>query len=167
MTIGGVTAQQVLRECDVFSALTNAELEKVASLSLEKEYEVGTIILKEGESAEDLLLIREGKVALQITLPKEQVRITSRLTVDTVNRNEVFGWSAIVEPHVNSVTAVCLQKVKALSLSGNKLRWLLQDEPKVGYAVLKGLFQVVASRLNETRHLLISERLLSLRSEYV
>lgn len=160
MAIGRVTAQQIPRESAVFSALTNAELEKIASLSVEKEYEVGATIIREGENAEDLLLIREGKVALQITLPTEQARMTKRLTVDTVHKNDVFSWSAIVEPHVHTVTAVCLQKVKALSLSGNKLRWLLEDDPRIGYVVLKGLVQIIASRLNETRHLLISERLL-------
>lgn len=159
MKIGMMTAQQVLRECEVFSALTNAELEKVASLVLEKEYEAGTTIFQGGDSAEELLVLQEGKVAVQMTLPKTQMQMSRRITVDVVTRNGVVGWSAIVEPYMYTLTAVCLQKVKALSISGNKLRWLLQDDPKIGYGVMKGLIQVVASRLDDTRQLLVSERL--------
>jgi CRP-like cAMP-binding protein len=82
-----------------------------------------------------------------------------------VGRNEVLGWSVIIEPYIYTFTAVCLQKVKALSLSSTKLRWLLQDDPKIGYGVLKGLIKVVASRLADTRYLLVSERLLPAKSE--
>ena len=165
MKVGVMTAQQVLRECHVFSALTDAELEKVASSVMEKEYEAGTTIHHEGDSAEELLVLEEGKVAVQMTLPKAQGQTSRRITVDVVTKNEVVGWSAIVEPYIYTLTSVCLQDVKALSLSGNKLRWLLRDNPKIGYEVLKGLITVVASRLNETIQVLVSERSLPLKPE--
>lgn len=164
MTIGKMTAQKRLRECQVFSVLTNAELEKIASLVLEKEYEAGTTIFKGGDSAEELLVLQEGKIVLQMTLPKARMQMSRKVTIDIVTRNEAVGWSVMVEPYVYTFTAVCLQEVKALSISGIKLRWLLQDDPKIGYNVLKGLIKVVASRLDETRQLLISERLLMTES---
>ncbi len=165
MTIGKMTAQKRLRECQVFSVLTNTELEKIASLVLEKEYEAGTTIFKGGDSAEELLVLQEGKIVLQMTLPKARTQMSRKVTIDIVTRNEAVGWSVMVEPYVYTFTAVCLQEVKALSISGIKLRWLLQDDPKIGYNVLKGLIKVVASRLDETRQLLISERLLMTESE--
>lgn len=165
MTIGKMTAQQLLRKCEVFSALTNAQLEKIASLALEKEYEAGTTIFKGGDKAAELLLIQEGKIALQMILPKARAQMNRKVTIDIVTRDDVVGWSVMVEPYVYTFTAVCLQDVKALSISGIKLRWLLQDDPKIGYNVLKGLIKVVALRLNETRQLLISERLVITESE--
>ncbi len=161
MKIGMMTAKQVLRECGVFSTLSGAELEKVAGSALDKQYEAGTIIFHEGGSAEELLVLREGKVALQMTLPKAYLEMSRRITVDVVTRNEVVGWSAIVEPYVYTLTAVCLQKVKALSISGTKLRRLLQDNHEIGYEIMKGLIKVVASRLDDTRQVLVSERLLT------
>jgi CRP-like cAMP-binding protein len=161
MKIGVMTTQHVLRECEVFSALTDTELEIIASSALEKEYEAGTTIFQGGDSAVELLIVQEGKVALQMTLPERQGQLGRRITVDVVNRNEITGWSAIVEPYIYNFTAVCLQKVKALSISGNKLRWLLQDNHEIGYKLLKELIKVSASRLDETRRLLLSERLLT------
>lgn len=156
-----MAVKQALKECVLFSALSDAQLEKVASSVLEKQYEAGTTIFQEGDSAEELLILQEGKVALQMTLlgAKEQMR--RKVTVDVVARNEVVGWSAIAEPYSHTFTAVCLQKIKALSLSGPKLRMLLRDDPETGYEVLKGLIEVVASRLHDTQQLLISERLLT------
>ena len=147
-----------LRECDIFSALSDTELEKVASSVLEKQYEAGTTLFMEGDGAEELLVLQEGKVALQVTLSKEHGQTSRRVTVEIIGKNEVVGWSALVEPYTYTLTAVCLQKVKALSISGNKLRWLLEDNHDIGFNVLKGLIKVIASRLEETRRVLISER---------
>ena len=155
-----MTIKQVLRESLVFSTLSDAELEKVLSLVLEKQYEAGTTLFQEGDSAAELLILQEGKVTLQMTIPKGQAQGSRRITVDVVPRNEVVGWSAIVEPYVYTLTAVCLQNVKALSISGIRLRNLLQDNPKIGFEILGGFIKVVASRLHDTRRVLVSERLL-------
>lgn len=158
MTIGRMTAQDLLREYAVFSALTNAELEKIAGSGLEKEYEAGATIYQAGDPAEEILLIQEGKVAVQIALPKTAAQASRRLTVDIMTGSEVLDWSAIIEPYTHTFTAACLQKVKVLSLSGIKLRWLLQDDPRIGYGVLKGIINVVTSKLYDTNYLLASER---------
>jgi CRP-like cAMP-binding protein len=156
-----MTAKQVLRNCEVFSALGDADLEKVAGSVLEKHFEAGTTLFQEGDSAEELFVLQEGRVALQMTLPKALAQTGRRVTVDVISGNELVGWSAIVEPYVYTLTAVCLQDVKTLSLSGTKLRWLLRDEHKIGHEILEGLIKVVASRLDDTRRVLISERSLT------
>ena len=159
-----MTDKQILRNLrgyELFSALSDSELEKVAASVLEKEYEAGATIFHEGNNADELLVLQEGKVAVQMTLSRAQPGMSRRITVDLVTRNEVIGWSAIVEPCVYTLTAVCLQKVKAISVSGNKLRWLLRDDHEIGYEVLNELVKVIASRLQDTRQVLISERSLT------
>lgn len=156
-----ITSKQVLRECPVFAALSDGELEKVASLVSEKQYEAGTTLFQEGDSAEELMVIEEGRVAVQMTLLKTPGQISRRVTIDVVSKSEVLGWSAVVEPYLYTLTAVCLQKVRALSINGAKLRQLLQDNCGIGCKVLNGLIRVVASRLDDTRQVLISERLVA------
>lgn len=153
--------RDVLRRCVLFSELTDTELDAVTGSVLEKQYDAGATIFNEGDPAEEILVVQEGRVALQITLPRMEGQINRRITVDVIGKDDVVGWSAIVEPYKYTLTAICLQKVSALSISGNKLRWLLRDNPKVGYEVTKGLIKVVVSRLDETRQVLVSERLLS------
>ncbi len=156
-----MTAKQVLKECVLFSGLSDSELEKVASSAVEKQYEAGTTIFATGDNADELFVIQEGRVAVQMTLPKTGGQASRRITVDVVTKSEIVGWSAIVEPYKYTFTAVCMQKTGALSINGEKLRWLLRDNPKIGYDVMKGLARVIAAGLNDTRQVLISERLLA------
>ncbi len=158
-------AKQTLKECQLFSALTDAELDKIVDLATDKEYEAGATIFQEGDSAEEFFVLREGKVALQMMLPTMPAQMSRRITVDIVTKNEVLGWSAIAEPYVYTLTAVCLQKTEILAISGIKLRPLLRDNHNIGYEVLRGLIKVVASRLDDTRQVLVSERLLAPKLE--
>ncbi len=156
-----MTVKQALKECQVFAGLTNAELEKIAGLAVETEYEAGAIIFREEDSAEEFFVLQEGKVALQVTLPAASPQVSKRVTVYYVTKDEVLDWSAIVEPHIHTLAAMCLQKTKLLAISGSRLRVLLRDNHHLDYEMLKGLIKVVASRLNETGHVLASERLLT------
>lgn len=149
----------LLKDCAPFAALSHSELELVAGLAVEQEYEAGSTIFQEGSHAGQLFVLREGKVALQMKL--RQGPANRSISVDIVSRNELFGWSAIVEPNVYTLTAVCLQRAKVLSIDGNGLWALFDSSPNIGHEVLKGLVRVIASRLEDTRRVLISERLLA------
>jgi CRP-like cAMP-binding protein len=150
--------KRLLRECGLFSALSDAELTQVASAASDKEFEAGATIFQEGEAAEDLYVLREGKVALQMALPASQTSAVRRITIDIVGAGQVFGWSAMVHPHLYTLTAVCLQRARVVVISGTKLSQLLDGDPRLGYEVMKGFIKLVASRLDDTRHVLLSER---------
>ena len=60
--------KKFLKDCQVFSALSDTELEQVGNFALENhQYEARTIIFREGDSADKLLVIQEGKVVLQMS----------------------------------------------------------------------------------------------------
>lgn len=155
-----MSAKQVLKDCVLFFGLSDSELEKIASLAVEKQFEAGTTMFTAGDNAEELFVLREGRVAVQMTLPETGGLASRRITVDVVTRNEMAGWSAILEPYKYTFTAVCMQHTEVLSISGSKLRSLLRDNTKIGYEVMGGLAKVIAAGLNDTRQVLISERLL-------
>ncbi|MBI2860745.1 MAG: cyclic nucleotide-binding domain-containing protein [Chloroflexi bacterium] len=159
-----MTAREVLKNCLVFSGLSDAQLDKVLNLTSEKEFEAGACMFQEGDSADELFVIREGKVALQMTLNHDS-GMSRSVSVDIATAGDAIGWSALVMPYVFTLRAVCLQKVKALSINGSSLRWLVDDEPDIGCQVMRGLIKLVASRLEDTRRVLVSERLLPLVSE--
>lgn len=153
--------KRALPECQVFATLSDAELEKIASLAVEKEYEAGATLFQESDSPQELFVLEEGKIAVQMILPMTPGQTSRRVTVDVIGKNEVLGWSAIVEPHFYTLAAVCLQKTRVLAINATGLRALLRDNHHLGYEVMKGLIKVVASRLEDTRHVLLSERWLT------
>lgn len=154
-------AKRILKECPVFQSLSDAELDKILNLSDSLELEAGSTIFAEGSKADKLYVVDSGKIAIQTQLRLSQPQYSKRITVDVVTRSEMFGWSAVVEPYKYTMTAICLEPSRVMAIDGLKLRTLLRDDPRIGYEVLSRLIKVVASRLDETRQVLISERLVS------
>ena len=153
-----MTAKQILREYHIFEPLGDAELDNIANISRTKEYEAGATIFTEKSSADELFVLESGKIALQMQLPFSQPQLSKKVTVDIVTPREVFGWSVLVSPYRYTLTAVCLEPTKVLATDGIKLRALIQNNHRMGYEVLSQLIKVVASRLDETCQVLISER---------
>lgn len=153
--------KQALKECELFSSLGDQALEEISEWSTQRTYEPGMTIFDEGQSAEELLVVQEGRVAVQMTLRRIEGERARRITIDVATKNEVIGWSAIVQPHKYTFAAVCMQRAVVLAITADKLRRLLREDSRAGYEVLKVLTQVIAGRLDETRRILISERLLA------
>jgi len=141
----------LLKKFHIFEGLTEGELRRIAPICREEVYKPGEVIFKEGEVAKDLCLVVDGKVALEIELqpwPHAPIRHT---TVDLVTRGETFGWSALVEPYIFTLSAKCVEKAKVIAIDGSELRRLLDTDFHIGYKVMGKLSHVVASRLRDTR----------------
>lgn len=77
-----------------------------------------------------------------------------------------MGWSALVEPHIYTLGALCIDRASLISLDAVKLRALLSRDGRLGYKVMQAIAKVVAQRLNHTRIILVGERGLSHLTEY-
>jgi CRP/FNR family cyclic AMP-dependent transcriptional regulator len=146
-----------LKTFPVFSELNQADLALLAASVTEREYAPGDCIWSEGDDADQLLLLASGQVALQVLVPGSAA--SARVTVDLVTESQVFGWAAIMEPHVHTTSAICLRTTSILLLDGVVLRSLMQDE-RIGYAWLHECAMALTTSLAEARAVLASERLL-------
>lgn len=153
-----MTTEEDLRRCSLFTTLGGVQLAAVAATTSRKECDAGTTIFQEGDSADDFYVLLEGRVALQMSLPSSRSALARRVTIDIVTPGQVFGWSAVAEPHEYTLAAVCLQRSSLLSINGARLEQVLRQDPETGFEVMKGFVSIVASRLNDTRHVLVSER---------
>lgn len=160
-----MTARSILKQCPVFATLSNGELDRVAGMAESRRYEAGATIFREQARAEELLVIEEGRVALQITMPSPATLSPRKVTVDVVGKNEVAGWSAFIDPGSYILTAVCLQNTRGLGINSTRLQELMKEDSHLGYEVLHGLIKVINSRLQETIRVLVSERTFAPRDE--
>lgn len=157
-----MAARRVLRECRIFAGLSEGEEDRIAALAVPKEFGAGATIFSEGSPAEAIYVLEKGRVALQMQLPGERPQVSRRVTVDVVSEGEAFGWSAAVARRLYTLSAMCLEPTRVLALDGAKLNALFQEDYRIGYKVMSQLIDVVASRLDETRRVLVSERLVVL-----
>ncbi len=138
-----------LRQTDLLAGLSDWALAKIMGICREDVFGPGDIIFTEGTDAEDVHLLLEGQVVLEIQINAVQRRVTT--TVDTVNRGHIFGWSALVEPHVLTASARCTQAARVALMNGTALLGIFKEYPEIGYAVMKNLSGIISSRLTATR----------------
>ncbi len=142
---------QALKKAALFERLSDSELEKIASLSREEEYRAGEIIFEEGESARNLYIVKGGEIALETQLDLGPHVAPKLITIEVLTAGEVFGWSALVKPHVLTLSARCVRTAKVIVIEGAALRRLLDSDARIGQKVMARLADIVASRLKETR----------------
>jgi len=149
----GIT--EVLKRCDMLLGLDDSALAKVAGLpSCHMEtYQAEAGLFKEGEVAENLYVLDEGKVNLTMTMVADPLQSA---VVETVTKGGIFGWSALVAPHILTYSAICMGPSRVLVVKGKELRSLMDSEPFIGYEVMRGLVRVIGSRLRHTQRLCVN-----------
>ncbi len=156
-----MTPAAFLKECDIFSGLSDEQLEKLVSISKEKTYAPGTILYKIGDPSTHLNLVKKGKVFLEMRADLGPTVPPMLFTADVVTHGHAFGWSAFEEPNLHTMSALIADPTTLITFKGDKLKELMEQECEMGYEIMKGLARLLASRLNQARILLISERSLA------
>jgi CRP/FNR family cyclic AMP-dependent transcriptional regulator len=157
---------KILRESNILKNLNDAQLEKLASIAISEGHPAGTLLYREGDPAHHFYLVEEGKVFLEMKTDLGPARPALQVTTDVIIRGEGMGWSAFVEPHIYTLSAVCMDATKLVSLETTKLREIMEKDTELGYQLLKGINKLLSSRLSHTRILLVSERALGLMTSH-
>ncbi len=147
---------QALSKFPIFAHLTDDELERIADLCREQVYEAGATIHEEGAAAQDLYIVQDGKVVLELELELQPYASPRRTTIEEVTKGEVFGWSSLVEPHIRTLSAKCMERTRLLVFKGSELMELFDSEPHIGYKIMTDIAKLVGSRLRDTRQKLMS-----------
>ncbi len=158
---------QVLKRCEVFVGLSDSDLGKIAQLRSwrRNNYDVGKYIFRESTEANDFYILEEGEVSLVVTLYRQKTREPVQIHVDTITTGDVFGWSALVAPHSRTMSAICVKPSSIIAIRGTELIGLMNDNPSLGYEIMKGLVRVIGARLRSLPGKLVSAKGLLLKKE--
>jgi len=160
-----VTAN-MLKEFPFFKNLTEEQLEKVAAISCLEEHGAGTQMYKKGDPARSLFLVRSGKVILTLENYMGPHRPPLQVTVDTITKGETMGWSAVVEPYIYTLAALCIDDSSFVATDSEKLRALMEADSDLAYKIMREIAKVISSRLTHTQIILVGERGLSHLTDY-
>jgi len=141
-----------LKSCSFFRDFPDSFLPKLAQLCQEETFQNEEYVFREGEEAKKVYILMEGTVTLQI-----QLKQYHHVIVGTIEeRGELFGWSALVESKCYSASVQCLGKSKVLSLQGEELERLFEDDPPLGLHFMKKIAGLIDRRLIALRQRLVS-----------
>lgn len=149
-----MVSAEVLKEFGLFEGLDDSELAKIAGVCTECTLNEGDLCFVQGRKATELHLCRSGKVDVLVRVYEPW---GIEITIHKVKPGETFGWSALVEPNVYTASAKCGGHVETLCIKGLDLLNLFDENPHMGYMVMRNLSALVSSRLSETRERLAKE----------
>jgi CRP/FNR family transcriptional regulator, cyclic AMP receptor protein len=135
--------------------------EDVAALligaSRRRRYAANEVIVREGDPADSIHLIRRGHVAIMVTTP-----LGHQLTFTVMGPSESFGELSLLSGGHRTATARALEATETLALHEAALNRLRRDHPRVNDALLRVLSAQVlrlSERLAEHLYLPVEARI--------
>jgi len=106
----------------------------------------GVTVFQQGSEADYLYLVISG-VAEMTYKPYDSVLIT----VGHVEKDSLFGWSAVVGSEKYTSSAIAIENLEAVRIHGNELRKLCAEHPEAGRQILERLASSVSSRWHDAQ----------------
>jgi CRP/FNR family cyclic AMP-dependent transcriptional regulator len=131
---------EALKFYPLFACQDSDLLMQIAMLAGERTVEAGQPLWYEGDVAKTLYLILEGSVILTIEMGEKTEDL------EPIGKDELVGWSSIVQPHIYKMSAYTGQKSRLITFDAEKLRILLENTPDFGYHFMKKLAEVIGER---------------------
>ncbi len=141
-----MVSPEILKNLECLSNLNEEQIGKIAEISVEKEYKKDTFVQYENEKADALNMVVHGRVAIEISLPKKR-----KVVIYVVNRGDLFGWSALVPPHIITASSLCMENVTLVEVPRAPLLKLLDEDLALKATMMETISRVVAFRLKDTR----------------
>lgn len=140
------TLDELLAEAPVFAGLPPDALTLIAGCAKNVGFTEDALLFREGEQADTFYVVRRGRVALELHTPER-----GGLVIETIEPHEVVGWSWLFEPYRWHFDARADTPVRAIAFDGACLRGKCEDDPVLGYELMRRFAQVAIDRLQHAR----------------
>jgi len=148
-----------LRRYDLFDFMGDKELESVAAIAEEKEYQKGDVIIESGQSAETFYFLADGNVAYYYVVTTEHdPYFKEEYHISDINAGEIFGISALIEPYKYTATLRVDEPSLVIEIGASDLRALCDKDPRLAYGLMQAVAKASIERLEATRIQLIAAR---------
>jgi HEAT repeat protein len=123
----------LLREIPIFADLSPDDLQLVAETAQEVWYPQDTVVFRQGEEGNLMLVIVEGELdVLHRVNDSEQVLVRR-------GPGDFVGEMAVIESAPRSATLRTRSEVRVLAIDGETFKGILRERPEVSFAVLRNL----------------------------
>ena len=136
----------VIQAQPFFHGFSAAMTERIVGCAENVRFVKDDYLLREGQPANEFFVIRSGRVMISI----HGVQLGT-LTVQTIEPGEMIGWSWLVPPYRARFDAIAVEETRALRFDGQCLRGKCDEDPHLGYEVLKRVSSMLAQRLEDSR----------------
>ena len=134
-----------LRECELFRSYSPRELEVVAGTVEIRSIRAGERIFVEGDAADWLAFVIEGKFSIT-----KQGAHQQPITVSREYRSRILGEMAVIDGEPRSATCTSASNARLAVLRASDFEMLGEDYPRVGFRLLRDVAKIISARLRST-----------------
>jgi CRP/FNR family transcriptional regulator, cyclic AMP receptor protein len=131
----------------LFRGMGESQMKKILAAGKEVAMKRGQLIIKEGQPANGVYILRSGAVEFMTAVEKDFDLPISILR----EAGDVFGTSALVPPYQYSLSARCVEDGVLFCMETSVLRKLAAEDPDIGCQMMTNLAAHFLDRLKETR----------------
>jgi len=144
--------KDILKKIGFLKDVPDSILEKVGAIAQLKTFDEESILFQQGQEQAFLYMIVSGKVFLNCRSVQGK-----SLTLDDLSEGRTFGVSSLLGESSSTFTAVCAQPSSILTISGQQMRQLFEEDFQAGYTLMLKLAGLFRSRMEmHTRQFLHS-----------
>jgi CRP-like cAMP-binding protein len=140
------TLEPVIAQHPFLQGLESQYMKLIVGCASNVRFKAGQFLFREGQEANQFYMIRQGKVALQISTAQGAV-----ITLQTVGEGDILGWSWLIPPYRWGFDARAVELTRAIGLDGKCLRTKSEEDHNLGYELLKRFSKVIVEALEATR----------------
>ncbi len=136
----------LLADHPVLSGMDGTVLELLSGCARNEAFSDGTLLVREGAPTDRFYLLRAGRVALEAVVPGR-----GRTVVQTLSPGDFVGQAWLVPPYAGDFDARAVGTVRAIGFDAACLRGKCEENPAIGYALLKRFVPALVERLKAVR----------------
>ena len=143
--------QDLLERFALIEDFSKEQINILSPLIEDVSYQTDEVIFFQGDRADYLYFVLDGKVAIRFIPEDGPV-----LYVADVDEGGVFGWSSALGSACYTSSAICTECGIFVRMDGEELKNLCQEHPETGILILNRLAGVIAQRLRGTHEQVVT-----------
>lgn len=138
--------RELLQAHDFFRGLDPDAIAFIAGCGSNVAFKPDQFLFREGEAADQLYVVRAGRVALEISAPDR-----GSIVIDAVDDGGIVGASWLFPPYRWELDARAMERTNAVRLDATCLRDKCEQDPRLGYELMKRFAEVIRRRMQSAR----------------
>jgi CRP/FNR family cyclic AMP-dependent transcriptional regulator len=130
----------------LFQGLDSQHIARIAGHATEAPYKAEQRVFSQDTEATNFFILREGTVTVEIPALDGEP-----LTIQNLGPGATLGWSWLIPPYRWLFDARATSDCRVIAVDGKALRAACDENPVLGYELMKRFAALMAERLNAAR----------------
>lgn len=135
-----------LKKQEIFRLLRPEQVNLLSEASKVTKLKAGEVVYRQGGKADRFYIVLKGQVSLR--LPARTVGLS--LLIDELREGDLFGACVFAALDAYNLNAQCIEESEILVISVSALRAIMDEDPRIGYAIQARISEIYFKRYVET-----------------